>query len=105
MFVVKLPAPCCSVLFASSCVSRLVCVPLLLLAFASPSVRLQAAAQTPAASPAATSPAPPDPHFALPHGPILYLWPDGAPGAVGTEEQDKPILEYFAVTVPARTRR
>ena len=33
---------------------------------------------------------------AMPHGAIEYLWPAGAPGAVGTEEQDKPHLEIFA---------
>ncbi len=32
----------------------------------------------------------------LPHGQIEYLWPKGAPGAVGTEEQDKPHLEIFS---------
>lgn len=32
----------------------------------------------------------------LPHGQIEYLWPDGAPGAVGNEEQDKPKLEIFS---------
>jgi acetyl esterase/lipase len=50
----------------------------------------QTAPQTP---PAAAAPAP-DP--ALPHGQIKYLWPDGAPGAVGREEQDKPHLEIFS---------
>lgn len=33
--------------------------------------------------------------IALPHGEIQYLWPNGAPGAVGSEEQDKPHLEIF----------
>jgi acetyl esterase/lipase len=51
--------------------------------------RAQAA---PAAAPA-PDPATPDP--ALPHGQIEYLWPDGASGAVGNEEQDKPHLEMF----------
>ena len=32
---------------------------------------------------------------AAPHGAIEYLWPEGAPGAVGTEEQDRPHLEIF----------
>lgn len=32
----------------------------------------------------------------LPHGQIEYLWPNGAPGAVGNEEQDKPHLEIFS---------
>ena len=50
--------------------------------------RTQTAQQTPAA------PAVP-PEAALPHGQIEYLWPNGAPGAVGTEEQDKPHLEIF----------
>jgi len=50
-----------------------------------------AAAQTPAATSAPVVPA-----AALPHGQIEYLWPNGAPGAVGTEEQDKPHLEIFS---------
>lgn len=50
-----------------------------------------AAAQSPAAPSAAAAPA-----AALPHGQIEYLWPSGAPGAVGTEDQDKPRLEIFA---------
>jgi acetyl esterase/lipase len=41
----------------------------------------------------------PDP--AVPHGQIQYLWPDGAPAAVGTEEQDKPHLEIFTGYGPA----
>jgi len=49
----------------------------------------QSASQAPE-PPAAT----PDP--ALPHGQIQYLWPEGAPGSVGTEEQDKPHLEIFS---------
>ena len=36
------------------------------------------------------------PDTTLPHGEIQYLWPDGAPGAVGNEEQDKPHLEIFS---------
>lgn len=32
---------------------------------------------------------------ALPHGEIQYLWPAGAPQAVGNEEQDRPHLEIF----------
>ena len=32
---------------------------------------------------------------AEPHGEIQYLWPNGAPGAAGSEEQDKPHLEIF----------
>ena len=38
--------------------------------------------------------------IALPHGQIEYLWPAGAPGAVGAEEQDKPHLEIFGATGP-----
>ncbi|MDR3792559.1 MAG: alpha/beta hydrolase [Terracidiphilus sp.] len=37
---------------------------------------------------------------ALPHGDLQYLWPAGAPGAVGGEEQDKPYLEIFGATGP-----
>lgn len=37
---------------------------------------------------------------ALPHGEIEYLWPLGAPGAVGSEEQDKPHLEIFGAPGP-----
>jgi acetyl esterase/lipase len=48
---------------------------------------LPAAAQVAAASSNAA--------LASPHGEIQYLWPQGAPGAVGTEEQDKPHLEVF----------
>ena len=42
---------------------------------------------------AQTQPAPAQP---LPHGQIEYLWPEGAPGAVGNEDQDKPRLEVFS---------
>lgn len=31
----------------------------------------------------------------IPHGPIVLLWPDGAPGAVGATDADKPHLEVF----------
>jgi acetyl esterase/lipase len=51
-------------------------------------------AQNPAVNPAASKGAP---DSAMPHGQIEYLWPAGAPGAVGSEEQDKPHLEIFAV--------
>jgi acetyl esterase/lipase len=61
---------------------------LILTACAAPSAIAQPAPQIPAAPAAA-----PDP--ALPHGQIQYLWPNGAPGAVGAEEQDKPHLEIF----------
>jgi acetyl esterase/lipase len=73
-----------------------VAVSFFLFAFAMPGAHAQAAPQTPAAAPA---PAPPDP--ALPHGQIQYLWPNGAPGAVGSEEQDKPHLEIFTGYGPA----
>jgi acetyl esterase/lipase len=42
----------------------------------------------------------PAPDIALPQGQIEYLWPAGAPGAVGTEEQDKPHLEIFGASGP-----
>jgi acetyl esterase/lipase len=54
---------------------------------------LASAAQTPSITQAAA--ASPAPDIAIPHGQIEYLWPNGAPGAVGTEEQDKPHLEIF----------
>ncbi len=59
------------------------------LAFAAQSAQGQAAAPAAAAE-----------DIALPHGQIEYLWPDGAPGAVGTEEQDKPHLEIFGASGP-----
>lgn len=52
----------------------------------SASAAQQAAAPTPA------------PNSDLPHGEIEYLWPSGAPGAVGSEEQDKPHLEIFGAS-------
>lgn len=39
---------------------------------------------------------------ALPHGEIVYIWPSGAPGAVGNEEQDKPHLEVFGASGSGR---
>lgn len=33
---------------------------------------------------------------AEPHGQIVYLWPNGAPGALGDQPQDRPHLEIFA---------
>ena len=65
---------------------------LMLLLVACPSALSQTPTQAPAI-PAATAPAAAD--TAQPHGEIEYLWPNGAPGAVGTEEQDKPHLEIF----------
>ncbi len=50
---------------------------------------LPATAQSPSASSEAIA-------ATLPHGQIEYLWPEGAPGAVGTDEQDKPHLEIFS---------
>lgn len=55
-----------------------------------------ALAQTPAANSETT---PTDP--TLPHGQIEYLWPGGAPGAVGTADEDKPRLEIFSGFGPA----
>jgi acetyl esterase/lipase len=53
----------------------------------------KAAAQVAAANSASAIPAASE--VASPHGQIEYLWPLGAPGAVGAEEQDKPHLEIF----------
>jgi acetyl esterase/lipase len=78
-------------LLASSCISRIVAGLLLLVI---PGIYLQpnAAAQKSAAEYAAAT-TPTDPTLA--HGQIEYLWPSGAPGAVGSEAQDKPHLEIF----------
>ncbi|MGB6742807.1 MAG: alpha/beta hydrolase [Terracidiphilus sp.] len=67
---------------------------LALLLLALPGVELRAAAQNAAPPAPATETTPADP--TLPHGQVEYLWPNGAPGAVGTEEQDKPRLEIFS---------
>ena len=48
----------------------------------------------------ATPPAAASAEIALPHGQIEYLWPEGAPGAVGIEEQDRPHLEIFGASGP-----
>jgi acetyl esterase/lipase len=66
--------------------------------FASMAFQSAAVAQSQSAGSAATPP--PSTEIALPHGQIEYLWPDGAPGAVGTEEQDKPHLEIFGASGP-----
>ena len=39
---------------------------------------------------------------ALPHGEIVDLWPSGASGAIGNEEQDKPHLEIFGESGPGQ---
>lgn len=76
-------------------IARIAAVTLLVLTpCAAPSAFSQSAPQTPAAPVAA-------PYPALPHGQIEYLWPSGAPGAVGVEEQDKPHLEIFTGYGPA----
>jgi acetyl esterase/lipase len=49
----------------------------------------------PQATPAASS------DSALPHGQIEYLWPEGAPGAIGNGDEDKPHLEIFSGYGPA----
>ena len=67
---------------------------LLFLVVAAPCARQAARSQTPAAAAVAAETNPPDKD--LPHGQIEYLWPDGAPLAAGTEEQDKPRLEIFS---------
>jgi acetyl esterase/lipase len=72
----------------SSAVTTIVAV-LFSIALAAPRMFSQAAASPPAS-----------PEVAEPHGEIQYLWPNGAPGAVGTEEQDKPHLEIFGAAGP-----
>lgn len=57
------------------------------------SVAQSATAPSPSTAPSAVE-------IALPHGRIEYLWPNGAPGAAGTEEQDKPHLEIFGASGP-----
>ncbi len=70
----------------------------LLLAIAGMVIQMAAAAQNSSTTPAtAASPAS---DIALPHGQIEYIWPGGAPGAVGSEEQDKPHLEIFGASGP-----
>ncbi|MGO8759017.1 MAG: alpha/beta hydrolase [Terracidiphilus sp.] len=64
---------------------RTFCLPSFLLLLAISAGRSQTAPSAPAT-----------PIAALPHGQIEYLWPDGAPGAIGTEEQDKPHFEIFS---------
>ena len=50
---------------------------------------------------AAQSAAPAAPSaIALPHGEVQYLWPEGAPGAPGTTDEDKPRLEIFGAKGP-----
>ncbi len=80
----------------SSSLDLIVTVVLLLGLFAgSTSV---ARTQSPVRSPA--SPSLPVHDAAEPHGQIEYLWPDGAPGAIGTDEQDRPHLEIFGAPGP-----
>jgi acetyl esterase/lipase len=66
----------------------------LLLVFAGISLHAQAPAQGSATIPAVV----PAAEIALPHGQLEYLWPNGAPEAVGSEEQDKPHLEIFGAS-------
>ena len=61
---------------------------LLLLAFICVGLAVPARAQAPVAPVSADA--------ILPHGQVEYLWPGGAPGAVGSEEQDRPHLEIFS---------
>ena len=98
MFASKLRNPHGRFLFASSWFSRRAGMLLLLLAVALAGLQLRSAAQSTTATPAA---APfPAGDVALPHGQIEYLWPAGAPGAVGSEDQDKPHLEIFGASGP-----
>ncbi len=66
---------------------------LLFLAIAVLAITTPAAAQVSTATPAAAAPSA---GAAMPHGQFEYLWPNGAPGAVGSKEQDKPHLEIFS---------
>ena len=70
--------------------SAAACALIFLFAITIPTARPQAPAQTRAATPTSPLSDPP-----LPHGPIEYLWPHGAPGAVGDVDPDKPHLEIF----------
>lgn len=66
--------------------ARLLVLPIAFLLVSALPIRAQ---QSPAApSTAIAEPVPP-------HGEMQYLWPEGAPGAVGNEEQDRPHLEIF----------
>jgi acetyl esterase/lipase len=38
------------------------------------------------------------------HGSMIVLWPQGAPGAVGNEEQDKPHLEFFGASPETKSK-
>jgi len=78
---------------SSSAIRRSLRLMIALLAFSVLCVPSNAAAQVSAAASSASPAASSD--IAMPHGEIEYLWPSGAPGAVGTEEQDKPHLEIF----------
>ena len=69
-----------------------VCALPLLFALICMNWQCSARAQETAAAAAETRPADPT----LPHGQIEYLWPNGAPGAVGDTDEDKPRLEIFS---------
>jgi len=92
----QLPRSC--FFFASSGFSRQAGKLLLLLAVVGFGLHPDAAAQSSIATPAAATV--PAVDIALPHGQIEYLWPAGAPGAVGSGDQDKPRLEIFGATGP-----
>lgn len=98
MFAPKSLAPRSPLFFATPGFSKLAGRLLLLLISAGIGVHQSAAAQSPASDPPVAGPAAPD--AALPHGQIEFLWPSGAPGAVGVEEQDEPHLEIFAASGP-----
>lgn len=40
----------------------------------------------------------------VPHGPEILLWEQGAPGAVGTQAEDKPHLEFFGASPDAKLK-
>ncbi len=75
-------------------------IPLLLLLLTAAIRHQSAYAQNPSIAPSSKQPA--TINLALPQGEIAYLWPSGALGAIGNEEQDKPHLEIFGASGPGR---
>ncbi|HPP01115.1 MAG TPA: alpha/beta hydrolase [bacterium] len=63
---------------------------------AAPTTETPAAEMTQPEVPPEAPPAPPETGLTSPEGkPVLLLWPEGAPGAKGTEEKDKPALTVY----------
>jgi acetyl esterase/lipase len=93
MFVSKLRESRSNSLFASSKLFRRTVKLLVFLAVVGIGMKPASPAQSSTATPAPA--AVPAGDVASPHGQIEYLWPAGAPGAVGSDEQDKPHFEIF----------